>query len=886
MTEPIETTPLSSPADGVQTDFVLPGAHGEDLPPYEVTVSSGTGPETVLLEGVNWERVTVGGVVYARIVPAPASGTVTRLRRTRPIQPTRFLDSRAFPARSTENAHDLLTRAVQDVVADAASAVRTPRHEQGLVMPSAADRAGRLLAFDGAGNLMGSLFPSQIEQLILANIDAAQSRATFANIAALKAVGLAEAVPGAGVTLAGRAVAGDVPEAVFVFQNGDQSAKIDADPLGIVYVAPDEDTTGESGAWRMVFDRLDIRHGGASVTLADNSAAIQACIDVLADVFGGGTAEVPDGTFNVTGPAFLRDNTALVGAVHTATIFNTRSSAEVVGDTAPVAMGSIHPLDNDNHTYRACGAITKGARVITPQTAAHVSDFQVGDVVHMIEGTSSFGDNTAIIPSHHEFNQIVAVSETTVTLKYPVKKSIAAATGALGVDPRGLWLANVSYRASTGKDAGVAVSRHVVRNARLANLTLGATIGGWLSRSGFFESAIEDVTVTRSAYGVFGNAWAHSVLRRIKSPWYTRAIEIKYGAHDTLVEDYDLYKDDSGDTSGGLEEVIEIGESARDIKLGRGFLDMGGHVTGSNFIAFPGATDCEIDGLTARGNGSVGNLIGFSTGIATRCRARNCNFSVGAVTRTISHSGENCDVLDCEFGDAASVTEIYATANCQGGKVSRNRFAAGDGAIELITGSADLEIDSNEGLKSVTGSSLEPSHVLARNLGTTVRAIRALGSERSAQLLGETTAPGATMETKTLTAGMLETRDTIVWKFAGQWSGTADVKNIAFDLVHGATTVTLTTYSTASGGSNPKWELEFEAVMLGATLIQVTHRLYVGGALEDQDTARLTIANTDDNDLTLQFRGWVDTAGDKVVLYRSSFGVTRPGFDTNPYGIR
>ena len=159
MTEPVSYGLLASAGDGVSKDFLLPGAHGADNPPYEVIRVASTGQETALSEGVDWDRVSVGGALYARLSEAlPVGETITRLRQTQPLQPTRFKDGRTFPARDTEASHDRTIRAVQDVAAAQHSVVRTPRNEPGVVLQSARVRADRILIGGPNGELLAGPF--------------------------------------------------------------------------------------------------------------------------------------------------------------------------------------------------------------------------------------------------------------------------------------------------------------------------------------------------------------------------------------------------------------------------------------------------------------------------------------------------------------------------------------------------------------------------------------------------------------------------------------------------------------------------------------------------------------------------------------------------------
>lgn len=70
-------------------------------------------------------------------------------------------------------------------------------------------------------------------------------------------------------------------EGMFVFYSSDLSTEVAADPEEGVYVAPDSDATGVSGAWVRQFTKLSVEYFGASAsaTRAANTTAIQAAIN-------------------------------------------------------------------------------------------------------------------------------------------------------------------------------------------------------------------------------------------------------------------------------------------------------------------------------------------------------------------------------------------------------------------------------------------------------------------------------------------------------------------------------------------------------------------------------------------------------------------------------
>lgn len=93
------------------------------------------------------------------------------------------------------------------------------------------------------------------------------------------------------VVMLGRTAAGDGAHGTFRWVTGDQSANVTLDPGKGIWVAPTTDATGASGAWRRLFDGVvDAAFYGfsTSASAADNTTALNYCLDYLRSVFAGG----------------------------------------------------------------------------------------------------------------------------------------------------------------------------------------------------------------------------------------------------------------------------------------------------------------------------------------------------------------------------------------------------------------------------------------------------------------------------------------------------------------------------------------------------------------------------------------------------------------------
>jgi hypothetical protein len=102
-----------------------------------------------------------------------------------------------------------------------------------------------------------------------------------------------------------RATTGDGGGGTFTFRTGDQSANVTADAREGLWVAPNSDPTGASGAWQRIYnDRIQAEWFGLTYGLAgDNTTALQAAIDAAAALQT--QLQLPAGTLQCTGQLTL-----------------------------------------------------------------------------------------------------------------------------------------------------------------------------------------------------------------------------------------------------------------------------------------------------------------------------------------------------------------------------------------------------------------------------------------------------------------------------------------------------------------------------------------------------------------------------------------------------
>lgn len=113
--------------------------------------------------------------------------------------------------------------------------------------------------------------------------------------------------------MTGRSDTGDGGEGHFRWVTGDQSANVTADTQNGIWV-PGTDGTGVAGAWKRQYSGdINVRWFGASESLADNTAAIQAAHDALPNV--GGVVVLPNGGWwNVEGTVNISKTCTIRGS--------------------------------------------------------------------------------------------------------------------------------------------------------------------------------------------------------------------------------------------------------------------------------------------------------------------------------------------------------------------------------------------------------------------------------------------------------------------------------------------------------------------------------------------------------------------------------------------
>lgn len=235
-----------------------------------------------------------------------------------------------------------------------------------------------------------------------------------ANLTALRALLLGDTQA---VVVRGRNSAGDGAGGVFVWVSGDQSANVSADPNQGVWVAPNWASTGASGAWRRLTEKLDARYFNADATGAtDSSAALQAALNY------GETAKRAiqlNGAFTIGGATIVGDNLTMFGESAPEALFpytDTPAQLRITNTTnTPFKVGETVLLDSVTIFYPNQVDTLTGPIVYPPlfdhvDATTNVAGFKLDDVTILGATTICLFGGTSVFEAAGliEFNNVHA----------------------------------------------------------------------------------------------------------------------------------------------------------------------------------------------------------------------------------------------------------------------------------------------------------------------------------------------------------------------------------------------------------------------------------------------------------------------------------------------
>jgi len=248
------------------------------------------GAETTLVLNTDYTVTgagTSGGNVVLTAGSKCASGyTLTITRDIELTQETDYEDGGGLSAETLETNVDRLTLITQDLGEKVDRSFKTTQSANGPapLLDAADERAGKYLYFDTNGDLTaeGSA-PTVVEGEAVNDLSALKALTT---------------TPDA-VYILYRATKGDGGHGWFRWDSSDLSAEVASDTQNGIYVPPNSDTTGASGAWvRQYTGNANIAWFGATTASADNTTAIEGLLGWLPE---GGGMVVPEGSFKAQG---------------------------------------------------------------------------------------------------------------------------------------------------------------------------------------------------------------------------------------------------------------------------------------------------------------------------------------------------------------------------------------------------------------------------------------------------------------------------------------------------------------------------------------------------------------------------------------------------------
>lgn len=178
----------------------------------------------------------------------------------------------------------------------------------------------------------------------------------------------------------------------FIWVPGDQSVNVSSDPLGGIWVAPDSDATGASGAYRRNYwigDGLRAEWFGVGEGTTDNGPPVSAAID-YADTSGVQVVRLPAGSLDIgTKVSWQHNNISLCGAGSEKTKLNVTYTADdviSVGDGVTEVTGT----RIEGISINAAAAMTAGWAVRLQKTGRTTLDDVIiapqGETINVYNG--------------------------------------------------------------------------------------------------------------------------------------------------------------------------------------------------------------------------------------------------------------------------------------------------------------------------------------------------------------------------------------------------------------------------------------------------------------------------------------------------------------------
>lgn len=648
---------------------------------------------------------------------------------------------------------------------------------------------------------------------------------------------------------------------------------------------------------------------GADEDARRNAEIMRAAVTYLHEGGGGRITLGNDGHLKIDACILMRPGVSIDGRGAVVDNILTRHPGDGTnfGEDCTFYVGALAGSHSDDHTWHPLTGITAGADEAVLADPATVADFQVGDIVWLVEANASWGTGAKVFPDQSEIARIAEISGSTLRFEHHntlTKGDVPAGTGTIASTASGAWIANVDWRVSAGKGFGdLPDQRHVSKDVALYDMCLQqsgqdgtentspvATLGGC------YNFDMERIRVLGSvANALFTNGLVRSRWHDITTPYTRRAIEIKYLSQDSVLSDIHTYKRNIGFAPDFEESPpITIGEKARHITVNGLWADMGKwNDDGSNLnlIAFSQAEHCRVRNFFIKGTAPFATCIGFPTD-AEHCTVENGDIFCPASV-LIEDSGLDCTVRDVSFHGAASSFAYRRNGTARGGHIRGNTFhhSAPVKTVALAGTTPDRAVIF-EGNRGISGFDLSQPRAIVphANTGADWDQILSAGA-RMPDLAGASTsstsevALGAAL---VIPAGLMQVGDVFTWHVTGECIGSAGARWLSWraavdtdddTVLHDPDDDANAAGNIALPGTCMDWRLDVSATVISATRIvteYVQHDL-TNGTVTGTVTRHVN-ADFANHATLFQLSGRVADSADSLVLRVITRDAQRMGF--------
>lgn len=780
-------------------------------------------------------------------------------RATEQTQPEVFPPHTPFPAASAELGLDRLSMQIQEVDDALASlesrAVRVAEPEVLAALPRPDSRKGKLLTFNTLTGALELLPPAEVlADFVVLDQVAVEDGALFSSRAVMSAV--AAPVNGQVGYLheAGR-------EGWFRFSTADLSAQVAADLEEAIYVAPDADSDGSSGAWVRIYRGFAAPEMMGTVTAGG--------LEGMAALVKGIECE-PGAAYEILDVCYLTgDNLVLRG--NGATIRNVTAGPLVIDDPTQrtLALGTSHPASNALLTYHPITSAA-GAEVIL---TSGESNFTAGDML-VFRGASKYTTGGSLDhPRWMWRTRLLSRTGTTLVVEDALPPELIADTPEVATCAEGLALAT-----DGGRDYYL-LYRPKIHDLRVESETGNLT----LYRGGVVHGLLDGISSDgHSGLGI--NALQFCEVRNLDFRARRRGIELSdacWGTHvhhvrgtmydDGTAPDFIVAIGENGHYNTLSDAVIDasaVDPTGNGVMLAPGshnrihhcVFDLSGQ-TGATAVTFVtgdygngGAVeDCEFIDNTVH-CGSPNYMLQFApatTGYIRRCVARGNVFTGTAAVGAVLIDGDDNVVVGNRFDDGACIIDT----GCAGATITGNHFP--DGLLNPT-----IAMFENNEIRDNTSDRSERVKALA--------VINETGDNITSTTANEL------LEQVTFAPGDLAGLDKVLFEIPGQiWGGTATRHIRVTANIDGATDVELIdwTESTHATPFTMRGELHFNS----ATNMDYRVEVIVDAKVSIVSEGTIT-GNVTTNGLDLVFEAWNSTTGGYIIIRAIRIAARIPGF--------